>query len=243
VIILFTVIYQHPELRQPITAIFDTRPAKRVLFIGNSHTFYHDMPRMVGEIADSAQSPVRFATQQHAIGGARFRDHWNNQDVQLLLKQPWDYVIFQGGSNETTYAQSVGDFHAFGRKLIKAAKATGAHVALYVTWPYRDDYEDMRRYPVLKETMAIDIQKNYRQLAADTGATLVNIGERWQMLRRYEPGMPLYEDGNHATVQGSYLVALMFYGHLSQASLSGVRYIPQGVTPIQAAILIRYANR
>jgi hypothetical protein len=43
------------------------------------------------------------------------------------------------------------------------------------------------------------------------------------------PGLPLYEDGNHPTVYGSYLSALMIYGFISETGVRTVAYRPDGV--------------
>jgi hypothetical protein len=255
VMLLVTLVYhQFPALRQPVTAIFDTRPVKRVLFIGNSHTFHHNVPFMMADIADSANSPVRFAVTVHGIGGARLRDHWNNPEVQELLHQPWDVIVLQGASNETFYPQTAATFQDYGRRLVSAARKTGAQVALYVTWPYADSYGDVQQDPSLRDRMFSASQSQYWELAAATGAKRVNVGERWQTVRN-STAIPLYEDGNHATIQGSYLAALVFYRFLGQSTaeattgsaavpgLAQVRYVPPGVTVEQAQTLIRYAGQ
>ncbi len=60
-------------------------------------------------------------------------------------------------------------------------------------------------------------------------------------------GMPLYEDGNHPTVYGSYLSALMIYGFISGGDVTQVTYRPAGVDEVSAQEIRRivashYAN-
>lgn len=74
----------------------DSRSPKFILFIGNSRTFYHDMPMMVRKVADSADSPYRFVISQHTIPGGQLSDHVASEKLNNLLHYKWDEIIIQG---------------------------------------------------------------------------------------------------------------------------------------------------
>ena len=219
---------------------FDNRPAVSVLFLGNSRTYYNDMPYMVRKIADSAHSPKKYLITIYARGGARLEDLWNSSAVQDLLTQKWDYVVLQGGSSEQANDTMNASFQMYGAKLVSASKAAGAVPVLLVAWKCSDDY-----YPQLKSIAPYFydmIQASYSNLAQTSGAASVNVGRVWEKLRVASPE-PLMMDGNHPTLRASYLVALMFYHFFSDDDLTHVTYVPDGVSPDDANMIKNAAQR
>src|SRR4051812_32486983 len=73
----------------------------RILFIGNSFTYYNNMPLIVKAFADSAALPV--VTGMHAPGGVSVGDisqgsmaHMNNPVLYNLIRsKKWDFVVIQ----------------------------------------------------------------------------------------------------------------------------------------------------
>jgi len=136
---------------QSVTDRFDRRPEHAILFIGNSRTFYHDMPFMMRKLADSAGSPERYKIVVHAPGGATLEDHWNTPSVHGLLKQKWRNVIIQAQSSEHVNEADDASFHLYGAKLINEARIGGSIPLLYVTWRYSDDFEYYTHRPDPRE--------------------------------------------------------------------------------------------
>ncbi len=225
-----------------VTDRFDSRPERAILFIGNSRTYYHDMPYMVRKIADSAGAKEKYRVVVHAPGGVRFEDHWNNPAVHKLLKQRWHEVVLQGRSNEQQNNTVNASFHTYGAKLIREAQAAGAVPVLYVTWRYADNFSLYKEIPALKTQLYDLMQSNSQQLAQATGARIVNVGKAWERLLSQRPTFPLYEDGNHPTVYGSYLAALMLYKYFSGADVSQISYVPRGIKPNEAALIRKIAQ-
>ena len=56
---------------------FDSRPSYRILFIGNSRTYYNDMPYMIRDIADSAGAKYKVQATMHALSARSLKDHWD----------------------------------------------------------------------------------------------------------------------------------------------------------------------
>ena len=70
--------------------------ALRVLFVGNSHTYFNDMPKMVVELAAAAGVERPLHAVMEAPGGAGFVEHLANGRVQEhLSRSQWDYVVLQ----------------------------------------------------------------------------------------------------------------------------------------------------
>jgi hypothetical protein len=236
-ILLLVALCQLPQVKAlygNIHDALDNRPAVHVLFVGNSRTYYNAMPDMVRSIADSAHSPKKYLITSYAVGGAKLEDHWNDPAVQDLLHQQWDYVVLQGGSSEQINDHMNASFQEYGAKLVAIIKARGAMPVLFVAWKCADSY-----YPQLGDIAPYFygmIQSGYSQLAQTSGASSVNVGRVWERVAAAS-ALPLMVDGNHPTVRGSYLAALMFYRFFSGDDLAHVTYAPDGVAPDDVILL------
>ena len=70
-----------------------SRAELHVLFIGNSFTYFNNMPHLVEAISESDDSP-HIKTEMVAIGGARLEDLWHQGSaLAAIRKQHWDYVV------------------------------------------------------------------------------------------------------------------------------------------------------
>src|SRR6476659_6912106 len=69
-----------------------------ILFIGNSLTYYNDLPKMVAALAKAdKQRPLYY--ERETPGGCTFEKHW--KDGKALAKiqaRKWDFVILQDHS-------------------------------------------------------------------------------------------------------------------------------------------------
>ena len=70
----------------------------RVLWVGNSYTYYNDMPAIVQQIA--ATQKVKVSCTRFLKGGERFSGHLTNQKLlKALAAGGWDYVVLQEQSS------------------------------------------------------------------------------------------------------------------------------------------------
>ena len=70
----------------------------RVLWVGNSYTYYNDMPAIVQKIA--ATQKVKVSCTRFLKGGERFSGHLTNQKLlKALAAGGWDYVVLQEQSS------------------------------------------------------------------------------------------------------------------------------------------------
>src|SRR3954471_3691570 len=65
-----------PEASTPDARV--PRKGLRVLFIGNSYTFVHDVPGIVSRIAATADTGPTIAIDQVVRGGATLEGHWDD---------------------------------------------------------------------------------------------------------------------------------------------------------------------
>ena len=213
----------------------DRRPVQRMLFLGHSLTYYNDMPAMVAKMADSADSPIRYDITMSAFPNAGLDNHWNNRRTRELLSQGgWDRVIAQP---ERSYErQGPGSkLHYYGTRLLVG---TGEQPpAIVISQLATDDfYRELGRTSLRSDDAEI-LQENLRGLAIATGADVIDVASIWDRVRGHELPFSLYKDGNHPSLEGSYLAALVVYAGLSHGEVTAVTYVPWGMDGTDAKLL------
>ncbi len=229
------------EVKRDIADLLDRRPVKSVLFIGNSRMFEYEMPPLVRGIADSAGSPVRYQVRMWALPGQTFPGHAADPHVQALLGQKWDRVIFQGESGAHHDHEVRNKFDVYGEHLINKAKAAGSQASLIIGWTYGEAYPYHTWGPGGRARHHRTIQGDYRRLARRTEAGLIDAGGAWRRFEATGSAIALAPDGNHPSVHGAYLTALIVYAHLGDGDLSKVSWAPEGISPEEAEELRRSA--
>lgn len=168
----------------------------RVLFIGNSHTYFHDMPHMLRLLAGSrglAIDPV-----QNTSGYKGLEWHADQPDVRFnILYGGYDRIVLQHRAHPFPGAESL--LLGAGR-LMPYIERSGAAPVAYMTWTERDNPQGQ---PAMADA--------YRALAARYGMALCPVGLVWQRVRAERPDLELYHtDGKHAGPLGAYLAAATF---------------------------------
>ncbi len=184
---------------------------RRVLFIGNSHTYLHYMPEMLEKLSAAGPSPRRILTDQVTGEGADLAWHWNNFPTRARIRSAkWDYVVLQDRSGGPLEAPDRLAEHA--RKLHNLIGRQGARTVLYMTWARRDRPDSQAQ-----------IADVYTRAADELGALLAPVGLAWRAVLQRRPGFPLFHrDGRHAGAPGAYLTACVFYGLFQQRSPVGL---------------------
>ena len=194
------------------TASADTIPLK-VLFIGNSYTHMHDMPKMFGKIAKKAGLNV--LVEQSAQSSATFEIHSEREEMfEAINKRQWDYVVLQGFSRELSHPKE----HIDTATLPYLSKITNAiyqnnactNVLFYMTWGYEDGYE-FRPEVDSYEKMADSIEKGYQYIGEIYDVPVVPVGMVWKEVKS-STEIDLYSDDRaHPSSKGSYLIANTFF--------------------------------
>ncbi len=74
-----------------------------VLFIGNSLTFYNDLPGMLEKPV--AANGKKVYVGKALAGGASLEDHCNSEStISKIYAYDWDYVVLQGSSYHIAFA-------------------------------------------------------------------------------------------------------------------------------------------
>ena len=191
------------ELKLP-----DGKPI-RVLFIGNSLTFFNDLPAVVQSIAASLK--VRLEYQSCTMGGANLEDHWRHGKCkQMLDSAHWDYVVLQQGPSSLPASRV--DLRKWTATWNTEIRKHSAKPALYMVWPFKDQKNGFR-----------DVSLSYGLAATDVNGLFLAAGDAWFRLIESKSHIQLYSpDDLHPTREGSVLAALVIAGRLTGKPLKGI---------------------
>jgi hypothetical protein len=184
-----------------------------VLFVGNSHTTFHDVPGLVGWMI-RFRHPER-SVYSHVVAAAfldtaaadpRCRDE--------IDTRPWKAVVLQAqrisASGSTEYSR------AEGVDLAERARARGAAVFFFSEWGLQGVPGDGPRMEAI-----------YQGMARAAGARVAPVGRAWDLALSRRPGLPLYApDGNHESALGAFLTAAVLYGALTGESSAALADFP-----------------
>ena len=214
----------------------DRRPVHHLLFLGHSYTYYNDMPAMVAKMADSANSPIRYDITMSAFPNATLEGHWHNRKTRQLLSQGGWYRVIAQPEGGLSYRDADSPmFVNGGRLLVGTAEQPPAIV---ISWQATEGFSQ-DHYSMSRAEVAAVEQSNLRGLAIATGADVIDIARVWDRVGAADLPFSLYKDGNHPSLEGSYLAALVIYAGLSHADVGAVTYVPWGMSTDHAALLRR----
>jgi len=196
----------------PLSAWPQQTPPEQVLFVGNSYTYYWNLPQQVAAMAES--QGLGLAARQSASGGVSLGLHWEGKrglkTQELIASGQFDAIVLQDYSTRPVLEPD-STLH-YGQLLAGLAQARGARIYVYLTWARRDN-----------PLMQTPLDEGCRRLADAVGATIVPVGPAWQLARQHRPDIRLHEpDGSHPSPLGSYLSACVFYAVLTGKSPIGL---------------------
>jgi len=233
------------EIEQAKLDRFDSRPARSILILGNSRTYYHGMPHMIRLIADKESAPQKYQVTTRTLPGVSFEDLWGDSVTRQLLSRPWDDIILQGESRAESNDSNRNSFLTYGAQLLSLARAHGK-AALIVNWAYGEEMWQglpIDQRATIRAAQYQALQRDHALLANSTNAELINVGSVWEDIRSKLPALPLvYGDGNHPTIAGSYFSALMVYAYLSHRDVSLAGYVPPDISADQAKAIRQLVN-
>ncbi|HYW10665.1 MAG TPA: SGNH/GDSL hydrolase family protein [Longimicrobium sp.] len=174
---------------------------KRILFIGNSLTYFNGLPQMFAALADSAgQTPPR--VEEVAYPDFGLQQHWEDgRAADAIRAGCWDVVVLQQGPS--SLADSRANLLDYVGRYAQLIRERGGQTALFSVWPAAARQGDFDR--------AIE---SYALAAQAVDGVLLPAATAWLQAWAREPDLALYADGLHPTPQGSYLAAAVMVGRL-----------------------------
>ena len=172
----------------------------RTLFIGNSHTYYNDMPKVFADIC--RENCVEMHVTMLTKGGMGLEYHADNEQTRFnILFGDYDFIILQH------VAHPMGEFSVLEEasdRIMEWIKQTRSIACFFMTWTEEDN-----------EAFQEEMSSRYRKLADKYGCKVAPVGEKWWAHIHEHPEIDLYfEDRRHASVEGTRLAAQTIYDTL-----------------------------
>lgn len=191
----------------------DGKPKKwgiKVLFIGNSFTFYSNIPGIFGELAKGAGKNV---TVESVTNGSwtlsKFADKTDEYGAQVHAKltasDDYDAIILQDQStrplaNKTGFVSGI---KAMAEKINSTQKS--CRIYLYATWGF-EEYASKNNMTIPQ--MEAKIRAEYASAAKEIGATVCNVGKAFTEVYTENKDINLYyKDNKHPSYNGAFLSA------------------------------------
>lgn len=190
----------------------------RVLWVGNSYTYYNDMPDAVRQIA--ATQKVKLSCTRFLKGGERLSGHLKNKKLLAAIAAGgWDYVILQEQSSAPAMPtrQVAREVYPCARTLdsLVHAASPDARVVFYMTWGHKNgNRRPVPEYPPINnyEEMQERLKTSYLEMTYDNDAWCAPVGMAWRRVRAERPDYVLYaQDCFHPSPLGSYLAANVIF--------------------------------
>jgi len=173
------------------------QPMLRVLMIGDSLTYYNDLPGLVQQLSTGEPNPVY--VEQITTPNTSLKFHWTFSPAQGRIRDGhWDEVVLQDYSRApaTDPDESLKYFQLFDDAIVR----TGAKTVIFQNWTLRD-----------KQGEYESLYATYMQIRDDAHATLAPIGAAWRECKEARPQIELYVDDRHPSEAGTYLTACVLY--------------------------------
>ena len=203
----------------------------KVLFLGNSYTYFNDLPAMVQWMADQIGCDLQ--TDSVTRGGAYLHQFADPADglyatwTEKYRSSTWDAVVCQNQSfhpvkEPAAFRQAAVD--------VQALCQPGQKFYFYQTWAYQYGSEKLAATGLAYAEMLEKMVKSYAGAAEAVGGGIVPVGEAFAQVRDTYPEIVMYNpDGSHPSPAGTYLAACLFLAMFAEYSPLNFP-IPEGVS-------------
>ena len=184
----------------------------KILFIGNSYTYFNEMPAIFCALA----TENGYEVQVDAVtkGGRRLyenlapEDEYHKKIAALLEQNEYDVLILQ----EQSFFALV-DYAQFANGIKGLIEWVGAkRNVLYATWGRHEGCPLLEEHGWTTESMTDLLAKAYEKAALECGAEVSPVGRCFARVRALEPSLELYTpDLSHPSHLGSCVAAVMHY--------------------------------
>ena len=221
---LLSCIFPTSAQTPPAPVVATTEPL-RILFIGNSYTYYHSMPSMVSALASASGAGRSIHVKDITLPGAKAERVLGLRATKYAISdEKWDYVVLQ--VMPYPWVDAPERVSAMITDMHPAIKAAGAKAVIFFTWGGKGKPEETA------------LGASYRELASKLGALFAPVGSAWEIAQASDPKLRLYEgDGHHPSATGSVLAACVLYRTVQSDQTSCPAIQMGGVQPGEFPVL------
>lgn len=186
----------------------------KILFIGNSYTYYNDMPKIFESLArDNGKSVAVFSVTK---GGRKLVAYENNEDpitVELdsqIKANHFDFCFIQEQSilpatDPDTFLKGV-------EIVVQKLKGHAEKLVMYQTWGRKEGSETLEKHRWSTKAMTELLAESYQMVANRYNALISPVGYSFLKITEQNPEINLHNpDLSHPSYEGSCLSALTHY--------------------------------
>jgi len=177
----------------------------KVLFIGNSMTFFWAIPESLQAMLETGTNDLRIEPHRSLYGGKWLEYHYKKTDaVDLIKKGGFDFVVLQEGSCHPLNDPDL--FIRYAQKFDDVIRKSGAGTLLYPS-PIHLKHTDAERREVMQR---------FVELSEIIDTPIIPVCETLRLCYEERPDVVWHSsDGVHMGMHGGYAVACTFYAALT----------------------------
>ena len=200
----------------PVCASDESPLPDKVLFVGNSFTYYNNsLHRHYRNLtfASGLFTPENSRARIMTISGGHLPEHAGGFE-RVVREDDWDVVVMQGHSLGPISEDTAEPFRRAARKFARIARSHGARPAFFMTWAYTDRPE-----------MTTALDEAYTNIGNELDAQVVPVGLAFTRVTEERSDIALRTaDERHPSLAGTYLAACTFFAALYGRSPEGLDY-------------------
>ena len=238
----YAVLFPPDPVSGDLDLVRSHRPGLRVLFVGNSLTYYNGMTGLVRDLAEGDPGAPAIFAVQYARGGSTLEDALDDSQLTELLEgERWRAVVLQEHSKIASRRDDLETrMYPAAYWLDRMVRKRGARTVLFESWGYEDGDGDVDDDSY--EAMQARVVSNYLAVGSRLSSLIAPVGVAWQETVRRRPAIELWnDDGIHPSRAGSYLTACVFYALLTGRDPADSSFTAE-LDPAEARWLARLAN-
>jgi len=185
---------------------------EKILFIGNSFTFYWNLPSQVEKM--SIERGLNWDIKHFTVPSATLKIHWDNPDLKSILEsETFDHVIIQ---EHSTYPLTNSDDTKAYFDLLCSFIPSSTELHFFSTWMY----PTIEQFNTNNEQFPIE--ESIKQIVDGTNTKVIPVGRAFKLFNdKYPQFNLLMEDEKHPNPNGTYLASCIIFSHISgQSSLN-----------------------
>lgn len=186
----------------------------KILFVGNSYTFYNDMPAMFEKLANANGHDVSVFSVTK--GGRKLIAYKDNEDPvtqkldDLLKGHHFDVCFIQEQS--VLPAMNAGLFLEGVDVVVSKVADRADKLVMYATWGRKEGSKTLAEHGFTRERMTELLSASYQVAAERYHAFLSPVGRNFLDVNQKDPDINLHnEDLSHPSYLGSCLAALTHF--------------------------------
>lgn len=221
----------------------------KILFIGNSHTYYFDLPITVEKLLAKDDPNATIRVESETVGGFSFQDHVTSGRAEsFIYKTNWDYIVLQenAGVAGFTKEEAETEIYPFAQQLAEMIKDNNlqTEIILYMTHAYKNGSERCTQNPNVcsYNKMQNEIRRNYVFISGLFNSKIAPAGMMWKIILDKEMVQLHNLDNIHPSELGSQVSAATLYSTIRRKRLAADDLSPDYFSKTEAEAIVKIMN-